>query len=97
MRDSASIMSRAESICLVARFHALADVFNDIFGRSPWQEDRADAGLFELRDVVFWNDAAAEQQYVVHPFFAHQFDHAWEDRHMRARQDRKPDDVYVLL
>ena len=48
--------------------------------------------MSSLRD-----DAAAGDQDVVAPLLAQQLEHAREERHVRAAQDRQADDVDVFL
>lgn len=55
------------------------------------------AKLFQARNVFIGDDAAAENDYVVESFLLCEFDHAREQGHMRAGQDRQPDRVDVFL
>ena len=55
------------------------------------------AGCLQARDVGVGNDPAGGDEHVVHAALAEQRHRPRQERHVRARQDREPDDVDVLL
>ena len=65
--------------------------------RRARREERGDTDLLERGDVVIGDDAAAEHHHVAEAPLAQQLQHPAEQRHVRAREQREPDGVGVLL
>ena len=75
----------------------VSDPGDDVVGARARREDLCDAELLELGDVVFRNDPAAEHRYVAAALLLQLGEDLREQRHVRAREDRQPDGVDVLL
>ena len=82
---------------LSARFNVVAQKLDDVFGRSAGKKYFRDALFFQLRNIFLWNDAADEDEAVVHSFFAQQLDDARAESVVSAAQDRHTDGVHVFL
>jgi hypothetical protein len=76
---------------------ALVDEVDDVLGRSAWEKDFRDAGLFQGGNVGFGNDAADKDGDVVHAFFVEEFHELGADRVVRAGEDGEADHVDVFL
>src|SRR5437773_1731997 len=70
---------------------------HDVQEWRAWREDLLHPTLLERRDVVVGDDAAAEDDDVGRLATLELVDDGREQRHVRARVDRKPDDLRVLL
>ena len=73
------------------------DVIDEFRGRRTWRKDFADAGFLERRNIRLRNDAAADDEDVVHAFSTDEIDDLREEMRMCARKDGHRDDVDVFL
>src|SRR3954452_18465527 len=81
----------------VARPRVRAKEVGDLADRGPGSEDARDTGLAERLDVGVGGDAADGDEDVVETALLEQAADPRYERHVRAREDRQPDDVDVLL
>src|SRR5437773_10214728 len=90
---------RARSISSASsRFgNGLFEEGDDVGPAGAGQEDFADALLFEPADIGGRDDAAAEQDHVIHVLLAHQPRGLAENVLVRGREDADTDGVGVLL
>src|SRR5215207_8165456 len=86
---------RARRSCALA--DVLAEELDDLFGRGAGQEDRRDALFLEARDVLLRDDAADDDEAIVHPALAQQIDDARAERVVCTAQNRDADGVHILL
>src|SRR6185295_8498099 len=82
---------------LDAGLYVLLDPADDVLRAGPRGENLSDTEALELFDVVVGNDAAAEHRHVAYTLRAQKLDDLREERHVRPREDRKADRVYVFL
>src|SRR5258708_28307413 len=79
------------------RFHMLADELNDVVHRSPRLENAGHADLLEAFNILIGDNAANQDQHVVHFPLLQQVHHARNDGVVRARENRESDDLHVFL
>src|SRR4051794_31713855 len=79
------------------RLNGLFDEVDDRLGGSARREDLGDSELLELRDVLVGYRPADGDHDVAGVLLAQQLDHARDERHVGAGQDREADRVGVLL
>ena len=60
--------------------YVFLEEFDDVFGGGAGEEDFGDALLFEFGEVFLGDDAAYQDQNVVHSFFAEQLNDARAER-----------------
>src|ERR1700754_3061367 len=75
---------------------ALDEVDDRLRGRARG-EDLGDPELLQLRDVLIGDRPPDGDDDVARVLLAQQLDHARDERHVRAGEDREPDGVGVLL
>src|SRR5690242_10619802 len=74
-----------------------ADVVDQRCRRCSGTEQLTDPARAQRVHVFFRNDAATRDENVVAPLLVKELAHFGEQRHVRAAQDRQPDDVDVFL
>lgn len=77
-------MQRPQS--LFAGLYVFLKKFNDVFRRGAGKEDLGDALLLEFWQVFLRDDAAYQDQNVVHPFFTQQLNNSRTERVVGAAQ-----------
>src|SRR5215469_3402060 len=82
---------------LCRRGDSLANEIDDRLRGCAGQKNFGDTGLLQAGNVGVRNDAADDDGHIGHPFFAQQLHEARAQRVVSARQNRKADDVDVLL
>src|SRR6185437_4148732 len=88
----------ATSRCLAfARLEPVVDVIHELAGGRARSEQPPGAASLERIHVLARNDTTAGHEYVVASVSAQQIEYARNERHVRAAQNGKPDDVDVLL
>src|ERR1700730_11577778 len=75
----------------------LAQPIDDVLERCAWREQLRNAFLLEGGDVVLRDDAASEHDDVGRLAPLQLLNHGWKKCHVRARMDREPDHLGVLL
>src|SRR5215831_15633663 len=74
-----------------------AQPIHDVLERRPGREQLGHAELLQHSDVLVGDDAAAEDHDVRGITLAQLLDNRWEQRHVRTRVQREPDDLRVFL
>src|SRR5271169_857908 len=77
--------------------HVATDEFDDAIHGSPRLKHRRNSCVFEGFHVLVGNDAAHQQQHVIHLVLPEQVHHARHDGVVRPRQNAEADDVHVFL
>src|SRR5919108_6547417 len=95
--SSAELAARGDAPTLVARSRVGAQIVRDGRDRGPRPEHRGDAGLLEGLDIFVRDDPADRDEDVAEARPLEQLGDPRNERHVRARQDRQPDHVNVLL
>src|SRR2546422_8920942 len=75
----------------------LADELDDRLRRGPGSNHLGHAELLELRYVLRGDRAPDGDHHIVDALLVQQLDHARDERHVGAREDREADRVGVLL
>ena len=73
------------------------DEFNDLAGRGARSEDCGDASSFQAGDISFGDNAAADNQNVVHAFFLQEFNNFREQGVVSAGEQAQGYNVNVVL
>src|ERR1700722_10143571 len=76
---------------------AFVDEFDYVLGGGAGEEDFGDAGFFHGGDVGFGDDAAYQDDYVVHAFGFEEGHQLGADGVVGAGEDGEADDVNVFL
>src|ERR1700719_2550037 len=77
--------------------YAFVDEFDDVLGGGAGEENFGDAGFFHGGDVGFGDDAAYQDDYVVHALGFEESHQLGADGVVRAGKDGEGDDVDVFL
>ena len=77
--------------------HAAADEFDDVVHRGAGLEDAGNADLFEAVDILIGDDAADEDEHVVHFVLLEQIHDARDDGVVRTGKNGKADDLDIFL
>ena len=80
-----------------AWLHVSANELDDAVHGSAWLKNGCDAGLLESVHVLVGDNAANDQQHVVHMVLLEEVEHAWHDGVVCARQDAEADHVNIFL
>src|SRR4029077_8571555 len=75
----------------------LADELDDVVHRGAGLEDAGHADFLEAFDILIGDDPANQHQHIIHFVLLQQVHHAWNDGVVRARENRKSDDLHVFL
>ena len=78
-------------------FYMLIDEFDNITSRSARREHFRNTGLFESRDIAFWDDTATDDQYIVHAILMEKVDDFREQMTMSTRKNAHSNNIDVLL
>src|ERR1051325_11236809 len=84
-------------LCLVSWFDVVLEELDDVFCGGAGQEDFRDALFLQSWQIFLWNDAADEDEDVVHPFFTKQSNDTRAEGVVCATEDRDADRVHVFL
>ena len=75
----------------------LVDELNDIASRGARREDLGNAGLFQGRDIAFGDNAAANDQGILHALLTDEIDNLREKMRMRTGKDAHRNNIDVLI
>src|SRR5665647_636574 len=89
--------ARLRGVLAFAGGEPILDVVDQLSRRRTWPEQPADALCLERVHVFARNDAAAGDEDVVASLGFDELSHTWNERHVRATQNRQAYDVGVFL
>jgi len=75
----------------------VADELNDVVHGGAGLEDAGDADFLETVDILVGNDAADEDEYLIHFVLLEEIYDARDDGIVRAGKNRKADDLNIFL
>src|SRR4030042_2934816 len=64
----------------------LLDVFDDVFGRGPWEEDLPDPRLFKCWNIIHRDNATSKNKNIIRFLLLKDMDNFWKEAIMGAGQ-----------